>query len=1341
MTAATEAAPKKAGSFFGLRLPTVFGHNLPDLGVTLKTPGPVTQVRDMVAGAAPGLVRLGTSLVGEGTKIQQHNTKERGLLGAIPGLSGIGLAQNLFRASDRQFLKEKAPLTYQLGTSPVRTLRQIPDTAIGSLEPGVGFGKTDLGKQIKQEGVLPTVLAKAADISMLAGGAGVIGKAAGAGHLAKAAELEKLAGATATAAKVEATESALAKAAIAADAAGDATKAIDLAKAADQAALASKLREGFTGFGERATEKAGTVAHLGGKVAAAPFVPTERALGLVAKGGGLLAKSAKVAPYVEKFNEALRHGEERRAVGDSYHETVRAPYQAEMHTIFDRFKITDVARGLSKDEQAAIYIGHKSLEGLLPGSREAIDAINDLPEEVRPDALKKAFGDAISPKQYELARKFNEGTLPAEKQAQMQAASDALSLMQDRREVKYVTGEGTSVPLSEAAKEARAQRAAGESADMDVQKAVDKATHVTRSRLARIENEANTIDQTPAEPVPNSPAQERRLAAHAERTRRAELTAKAEQARGERTMSRSAATIEKNQTRAKNRTGQVIGRARGRLEEAGQLQTGVEATAKRAEGKAVRLNAEGTVAEERASEAQPKKPSTSKNYQDLTPKQKAESTAAAKYAAADEAATEAGRLKGVKAPDMGKVRSDINLDAQRANVASRAENETANKLLGQQADEQRAAVEKAQKKLAASQSAEAAAKDRFERENQVRGEKAQDRRLATLDRQREAALTKLAKQEEEARNSVAAAPPQDRPALVAAHKIKQVVLKLAEDHPDQADRFLALADDIATTKAELEAKGVKTEFFLGGKAEERMATPAPNARYTSGRKLQSERNRLGVSLQRNIAEQTKKYARETLDQLHNKFRETFQTEHGSTVARELGIEREGGEHAPAGSPTRPDFNPPGHELAADLEKHDLVAWDSKSGKALDVKDITPDSEVLPKHLFEAQNKWTAVPKDEGFKYQALRFYDHATKTWKHSVLALSPRWHAGNIIGNAALATLGAGLSPAQILVHGNEARKLVKAFEAGEDIPAEHVAAMQRLIAAGFHNPDLATVENAKLFGRLLNKSYAFNETVDSINRVMVYLAKEKSGVSSEAAVQLALKAAGDFTKMTPVERQVIRRVIPFYAWQRHITRLAFSLPVEAPARVAWTLHLATLENQLNPDPGKANEFNDGTIPVGGGKRLSVRSLDPYGSSFWTDPTFRGAGYALNPVIKLGTAALTGINLNKGPTGTVSGKFRKNPSGFGAPAEVMAVKHPKALAQYATGNVPQIRTLQDFLAGDVPVRYDTGEPRKVGPGASKANAKPTLTGRGRMATVARFLGVPFPEPEAKATTKKKKTG
>ena len=65
----------------------------------------------------------------------------------------------------------------------------------------------------------------------------------------------------------------------------------------------------------------------------------------------------------------------------------------------------------------------------------------------------------------------------------------------------------------------------------------------------------------------------------------------------------------------------------------------------------------------------------------------------------------------------------------------------------------------------------------------------------------------------------------------------------------------------------------------------------------------------------------------------------------------------------------------------------------------------------------------------------------------------------------------------------------------------------------------------------------YGVNQFMDNMARSAVYIGKRQKGQSVELATREALRAMGDFTKMNDFERNVIRRVVPFYAWQKHIT------------------------------------------------------------------------------------------------------------------------------------------------------------------------------------------------------------
>lgn len=380
------------------------------------------------------------------------------------------------------------------------------------------------------------------------------------------------------------------------------------------------------------------------------------------------------------------------------------------------------------------------------------------------------------------------------------------------------------------------------------------------------------------------------------------------------------------------------------------------------------------------------------------------------------------------------------------------------------------------------------------------------------------------------------------------------------------------------------------------------------------------------------------------------------------------------------------------DIGEAIKSRDYVAWDPQTGMEVKSAQITPETPVLPKQTFDEVQRYSKYNQFDKTNSSILKAYDFATGKWKHTVLALSPRWHFGNIVGNMAMAA-AAGLSPADMVVYIGQARKMIKEGEA----PAE-------LLSSGFHFGEKALgamekgpLAGAERFKHPIQFSYQMNQYVDDLNRTMIYLAKKGEGVSSQAAVDMALKAAGDFGRMTPFEKNVLRRVLPFYAWQKHITKLAFRLPLEDPARVAWTLHLAEMGDQIYPDPGATPYNKDGTPNFNansfaiGGKRINLNPANPFASSVLIGGGVENVTRSLNPMIGNLLTLATGHSLKRGfgnattPELAAAGPLANQKPLLGGVGNTL---------QYLGQQVPQVRQAQDLVAGATKSRFDTGEER-----------------------------------------------
>lgn len=280
---------------------------------------------------------------------------------------------------------------------------------------------------------------------------------------------------------------------------------------------------------------------------------------------------------------------------------------------------------------------------------------------------------------------------------------------------------------------------------------------------------------------------------------------------------------------------------------------------------------------------------------------------------------------------------------------------------------------------------------------------------------------------------------------------------------------------------------------------------------------------------------------------------------------------------------------------------------------------------------------------------------------------------------------------------------------------------------------------------GRTIQRSYELNGAVDDMNRLAVFidqaerkltdrdllnmqaqhpelLGLSKSQLRTEGAVRISLKVAGDFLRLTPVERQVFRRIFPFYVWMRHITGLSLRLAVNSPARVAWTLHLAQLYG-VPMDYGLTN-----TYPIGEGDQVvQLPGISPFGdTSSVADAT--DLAFNLTPGIKV-PAGILGFNMGKGPL-----RGFGEPQGYGGSPGAQPLVNPVdgtlrlgELAALLGNQFPQVRVLRGLddstRYGRPVMRYPLGEVRRT----SKTDGGGVIpSGEPMLGPLARYLGLPY---------------
>lgn len=612
----------------------------------------------------------------------------------------------------------------------------------------------------------------------------------------------------------------------------------------------------------------------------------------------------------------------------------------------------------------------------------------------------------------------------------------------------------------------------------------------------------------------------------------------------------------------------------------------------------------------------------------------------------------------------------------------------------------------------------------------------------------------LKKKELEARLSPEAVPARKADVMRARTRVADELRSVGER---QGSTYLQLlADDIGQIDA-YTLEGIDAEHLIsggtpgpGGVAKNRLST-LPYTGETGARKL---KGRTEGQTDYSTRGQTVLEAKRVGDQVRNIGARSMLERHGVTAAEAMG-------RRSSRLRDLPDLNDlTGEALARQMDAEGWVPWDPNDLRGtVAPKNVTAETPFIPKAMWQATQKMFNESSDimkAIEKWYDRRFMGQVKMFW----LALSPRWLSANVVGNALMATIGGGVAPwdyakqirnARALMAdeapvewetGNRAQRRLfekrqKLVERGDALRAEGYDIPHRALNRGFTSEEIPYLrpqggaEPKSPIRKLAQHSYNMNEYVDNASRSAIYLAKMdprrqlfadwdagkitteqfkaqvKGTLGPEAALKQALRAAGDFSKLTSLEKQWVKRIWVFYPWYRHITKLAMSLPIYSPARTVWLLHLADV---FGGDPDEAREagagskhqaglpkFAQGGIPLGGGTELSAGGLNPFAAGL--DSPFyspEGALGAVTPLAQWPAAVLFGKDLKHGMRDFSRSPGSGNLDEYGRPTGTPLWKDRDELSNYFQQQFPQGRLFQTATRQPI-LYYDTGEPMLSG--------------------------------------------
>lgn len=503
----------------------------------------------------------------------------------------------------------------------------------------------------------------------------------------------------------------------------------------------------------------------------------------------------------------------------------------------------------------------------------------------------------------------------------------------------------------------------------------------------------------------------------------------------------------------------------------------------------------------------------------------------------------------------------------------------------------------------------------------------------------------------------------------------------------------ALADEWANvTLPELKAMGIDPEFLIGGDlwmAERKSRGPSQEL-------LPREKRIIYQRLEEKIPFNSKDQLRLAVLRMENVGRtraaHAFARQFGQNV-RDILLTK----YDPAVLDTFSSI-----EMARALDDMDYVPYSTTQlFSKMPESSVNYDSVAIPK------NVWEDFVKTRVESNKIVRFLESANRSWKNTILPFSVMWHTGNTLGGMMMAMVGGGVTPVDLLASARELRRMSKRAQAagmpgdlrsimpfelqGMSLPGEirRFAKLDPAMDVGIPTRIYRKAvgkENLEPspFRKVVNRLYEANDFVDSYYRSVVYLTKKKKGLSHDRAVQNAINALGDYSKMSTFERRVLRNVIPFYPWLKHITTLAFRLPIEHPMRVIWTMKLAQ-EFAVEQDPD-ALPWEQGSIEAFG-RKFSPSVLFPFSD---VGGTLRPEDFGQNvsPVIKTMAGVGFGLNINE------MDQIKRPGASVFSGADPL-YDEPSAALNYVGSQFSIVNKIRNLMTEPVR-RWPTGETRMV---------------------------------------------
>lgn len=338
-----------------------------------------------------------------------------------------------------------------------------------------------------------------------------------------------------------------------------------------------------------------------------------------------------------------------------------------------------------------------------------------------------------------------------------------------------------------------------------------------------------------------------------------------------------------------------------------------------------------------------------------------------------------------------------------------------------------------------------------------------------------------------------------------------------------------------------------------------------------------------------------------------------------------------------------------------------------------VKDLASPVAVLPRGIAEEMLVESRKYIDDDALDGMLRAYDSVNNLFKKSVTSLFPAYHGRNALSNVMQSYLDIGLgvlnpnSARQALLLTTKVPRMVKKISSGKltkearDKLIKELDAMEITTKIGTKVKystiyDLAQKYNVLGGGQTASDVFAkkgiataadkpfragqnVGTFIENDARMSLFLNNIKRGLPPDQAAERVKEFLFDYGDLTQFEKNVLKRIFPFYTWNRKNIELHFKTLARDPGKIMAEVKLARqfqptdekdkLRQQYLPEYLRKGVYIPGKEK--GGKLDVIAGFSSPLEAFTTGLTVKNYTDMLAPILKYPIERASGINLYSG--------------------------------------------------------------------------------------------------------------